>query len=335
MRLLRNPEWKRFLLLTAAGILAAAAGALWWGPWCSVYVFLVCLAFLLAFWSLTRKRYERLEDLSARVEEVLYGRDELNFAPDEEGELAVLADRIHKMTVRLREQAGQLREDKIYLQDSLADISHQLKTPLTAIRLVQKKLRNSRLTSEERRELLAEMERLLTRMERLVEILLKTARLESGTVEWKKERILVRDLMKKALEPLEIPLELKKIQVETDLPEAVCFEGDWFWSVEAVENLLKNCMEHTPEGGRICIGAVENPVYTELSLRDTGPGFAEEEIPRLFERFYRGEGAAPSGTGIGLALAAEVVRQQNGTIRAGNHPEGGAEFLIRFYKWQI
>lgn len=315
--------------------MAAAAGWVWWGPLCGAYVFLVCLILLLIFWSLTRKRYERLEDLSVRVEEVLYGKEELRFLPDEEGEFAVLYDRVYKMTIRLREQAGQLRKEKTYLQDSLADISHQIRTPLTAVRLAQRRLRDPRLEPEERRELLGETERQLGRMEWLVEVLLKLARLESGTVELKKERILVKDLIQKALEPLEIPLELKNIKVETDLPEEAGLEGDLFWSVEAVVNLLKNCMEHTPAENRIFIGAAENPIYTELSLRDTGPGFSEKDIPHLFERFYRGAEAASSGTGIGLALAAEVIRQQNGTIRACNHPDGGAEFLIRFYKWQI
>lgn len=332
MRLLRNPEWKRFLLAAGTGTAAAAAGGLLWGLWCAVYVFTVCLLFLLAFWKLTQKRYERLEELSAHIEEILYRNDELKFVPDEEGELAVLSSRVYKMTVRLREQAGQLQEDKIFLQDSLADISHQIRTPLTAVRLTMRKLCSPQLEAEERRRLLAEAEKLLTRAEWLVEVLLKLARLESGTVEMKKDKVEVRALVQSALELLEIPMELKDLKVEKELPEDIYFEGDFFWSAEAIGNLLKNCMEHVPEGGRICIRAEENPIYTELSLRDTGPGFAEEELSRLFQRFYRGRNAASAGTGIGLALAEAIVRRQNGTLRARSHPEGGAEFLIRFYR---
>lgn len=335
MRLLRNPEWKRFLLLAGAAALAAAAGALRWGKGCALYTLVMCLLFLSAFWVLTWKRYERLEELGRQLDEILHGNDKMSFLPDEEGELAVLSGRIYKMTIRLREQADQLEKEKNYLKDSLADISHQVKTPLTAVSLVLKRLRNPKLTAQERRELLAEAERLLSRVGWLMEILLKAARLESGTVEFRSEEISVKKLVQKALEPLEIWMELRGIKAVTELPEQIYFKGDFFWSVEAVENLLKNCLEHTPDGGKLFIKAKENPIYTGIWIADTGAGFAKEELPRLFERFFRGKDTPSSGAGIGLSLAAMIIRRQNGTIRAGNRPEGGAEFCIRIYKGAV
>lgn len=335
MRLLRNPEWKRFLLLMGAAALAAAAGALWWGIRCALYVLVVCLFFLSAFWILTRKRYARLKELSGQLEDILYGADGMDFLPDTEGELAVLSSRIYKMTVRLREQAGQLREEKTYLKDTLADISHQVKTPLTAARLVLKRLRNPKLTGQERRELLMESERLLSKIERLMDVMLKTARLESGTAVFLEERISVKKVVQAALEPLEILMDLKGMELITDLPESVCFCGDFFWSVEAVGNLLKNCLEHTPDGGKLFVKAEENPIFTRIWIADTGTGFEEEEIPHLFERFFKGKNADSSGSGIGLSLAAMIFRQQNGTIRAGNRTEGGAQFDIRIYKGAV
>lgn len=335
MRLCRNPEWRRFLLAAGVIILAASAGAFQWGVGYACYVLAVCLVLTTVFWCLTKKRYERLEQLSGHLEEILYGNDSLVFVPDEEGELAVLSDRIYKMTVRLREQAGQLREEKVYLKESLADISHQIKTPLTSSRLILQRLRSPLLTEPERRALLMEEEQLLSKIEWLMEVLLKLARLESGTVSFEKKKIFVKDVVQKALEPLEILLDIKGIEVKTELQEQICFEGDIFWSVEAVGNLLKNCLEHTPDGGKLFISAEENPIFLGLTIRDTGRGFLEEDIPHLFERFYRGKDASVSGTGIGLALAAMIVRKQNGTIIAGNHPEGGAEFYIRIYKGAV
>lgn len=335
MRLLRNPEWKQFLLITGMITVTAAAGALRWNLWFAVYVLIICLLFLGVFWMLTWKRYERLEELSRKLEEILYGNDGMNFVPDEEGELAVLSGRIYKMTIRLREQAGQLQEEKIYLKDSLADISHQVKTRLTTVRLVLKKLRNPKLNGKDRRELFMELERLFSKMEELMDVLLKTARLESGTVEFGREEISVREVVQRALEPLEILMELRKIEAVAELPENIRFKGDFFWSVEAVGNLLKNCLEHTPDGGKLFIKGEENPIFTGIRIRDTGAGFAKEDISHLFERFFRGKEAAPSGTGIGLSLAAAIVRRQNGTIRAGNCPEGGAEFYIRIYKGAV
>lgn len=269
------------------------------------------------------------------LEDILHGNDSLRAVPDEEGELAILAARLYKMTLRFREQAEQLTKEKSYLKDSLADISHQIKTPLTAAELTLHRLRRPGLSQEERADLGRETERLLRRLEALVELLLKTARLESGTVELKKEKVRVDEALDKALEPLKISLELKGITVREQVPESVCFEGDFLWSVEALQNIIKNCMEHTPEGGSIFLQAEENPLYTAIHIRDTGPGFPREDLPHLFERFYRGENEASSGNGIGLALAASVWKMQNGTIKAGNAREGGAEFHVRIYKGAV
>lgn len=335
MRLYRNPEWRHFLYIAGIIILAASAGAFWWGVGYACYTLMVCLVLLFVFWNLTRKRYKRLEYLSSQLEEILYGNDSLRFVPDEEGELAVLSDRIYKMTVRLREQAGQLRKEKGYLKDSLTDISHQIKTPLTASCFILQKLWNPLLTEPERKSLLMEEERLLAKVEWLMEVLLKLARLESGTVVFEKKMIPLKFVVQKALEPLEILLDIKGIEVNAELPEQICYEGDLLWSVEAVGNLLKNCLEHTPDGGKLFISSEENPIFMELTIRDTGTGFSEEDISHLFERFYRGKDSAVTGTGIGLALAATIIRSQNGTIQAANNPEGGAVFFIRIYKGAV
>ena len=232
------------------------------------------------------------------------------------------------MTVRLREQRGQLEADKVYLADAIADISHQIRTPLTSVNLVAQLLRKPGLDEARRRELQRELAEMLSRIDWLITTLLKISRLDAGTVQFQRETAPMEALLRRACEPLEVPMELRgqtlRLEAEGD------FTGDMAWTAEAVGNIVKNCMEHTPEGGTVTVRGVDNPLYTQIDISDTGPGIAPEDLSHLFERFYQGE--ASQGFGIGLALARMIVTEQNGTIKAGNLPQGGAKFTLRFFK---
>lgn len=334
MKLLRNPELKVlggiYLLFSAASSAAAAV----WNAFFALYVAAVCLTAGIIFLCFTKKRYDCLAELAAELDEILHGESGISMLPDREGELAVLGSKIYKMTVRLQEQAEELGREKAFLQNSLEDISHQVKTPLTSIRLLLKRIREAS-DEEEKLKAFYDTDRLLTRTEWLIATLLKIARLESGTLEFKSEPESVSELLKRALEPLEIPMELKGQTLLSEGTENSFYTGDLLWSAEALGNILKNCVEHTPEGGTITVCADENPVYTRIRIRDNGEGFAEEDLSRLFERFYRGKNIQPGGAGIGLALAGMIIRKQNGTIRVRNAQGGGAEFEIRFYKGAV
>lgn len=168
-------------------------------------------------------------------------------------------------------------------------------------------------------------------MDWLIEALLKMAKLEAGTAAFRADKLFAFTLMQKALEPLRIPLELRDISLHMQAGQEA-FTGDLLWSAEALGNVLKNCMEHTPDGGSITLRVRETALFTEITVQDTGKGFAAEDIPHLFERFYRGQNAGEESIGIGLALARMVMTRQNGTIQARNAPEGGALFTLRFYK---
>ena len=193
------------------------------------------------------------------------------------------------------------------------------------------------LPDARREEYIREISRLLNRMEWQVSVLLKIARLESGTVELKRDPVLVREVVDQAWEPLAIPAELKNIAIEINVEENSCFQGDLAWTVEALGNVLKNCVEHLPDGGRIEIRAARNPIYTGICIADNGAGIPEEELPHLFERFYRGTSKRGVGenAGIGLALAQKIIHLQNGTIQARNRRKGGAQFEIRFYRREM
>ena len=330
MVFLRTPEIKQSLLLHLIGILAfSAVGCIFSLP-VGLFVLVLCLVFtdlhFFSYWRVCRD----IRRLSSDLDRVLHGAGQLHFSDYREGELAILKNEIDKMLIRLREQSEALKQDKIYLADAMADISHQIRTPLTSIHLVISLLSEPELSETKRQELVRQLSMLISRIDWLIEALLKLSRLDAGTVTLKPEQILVKNLISAAAEPLEIPLELRGLVLSVDVGEESLFV-DFIWTVEALSNLLKNCMEHTERGG-IHVFVSENAIYTELIIEDDGPGFAPEELPRLFERFYKGTNSGQQSIGIGLALSRSILTGQNATMKAENRPEGGARFIIHFYK---
>ena len=278
-------------------------------------------------------RYRKLQKLSSDLDKLLISGTPLPIREYSEGELSILANQIQKMTLRLTESAEAIKADKVYLANSLADISHQLRTPLTAMNLTTTMLRTPELSTEKRMELTGELRSLLTRTEWLVETLLKLSKLDAGTVKLAQNPVRVKNLIARAAKPIAIPMDLRNQTLIINCAEET-FTGDLVWTAEALGNILKNCMEHTPEGGTITITAQETALYTQIEVEDTGAGFDAKDIPHLFERFYKGSNASETSYGIGLALARTVITAQNGTVQATNG-SNGAKFVIKFYKQVI
>ena len=278
-------------------------------------------------------RYRRLQKMSRDLDDLLISGKPLSIHEYDEGELSILANQIQKLTLRLMESAEVVKADKVHLADSLADISHQLRTPLTAMNLTTTMLRSTDLTDDKRMDLTAELRKLLNRTDWLVETLLKLSKLDAGTVKLAKDSVAVRELISRSVAPIAIPMELRNQQLVVNCKEEY-FTGDLIWSAEALGNILKNCMEHTPEGGTITVTAQENALFTQIEVEDTGSGFDAKDIPHLFERFYKGSNASENSYGIGLALARMVITSQTGTIQAMNGSKG-ARFVIKFYKQTI
>lgn len=329
--MLRNKEIRRFaaLLCALSAVFTAAGFAL--GPGAGALVLAACAALSAAFFVFTRARYRRIAGLCERIDAVLHHEDVLLVSESEEGELSILQSEIVKMTLRIREQNEALSWEKNRLADSLADIAHQLRTPLTSSTLILTLAQRAE-NADERNGLLRQAEALFVRMDSLITTLLRLSRLDAGIVTFHPEPVCVRTLVDTALRPLRIPLELRGVDVQTDIPENATLTADALWLSEAIGNLLKNGMDSAGAGGHLSIACEDNPIYTELTVRDSGPGFEAGELPRLFDRFYRGQGASASGYGIGLALCKTVITRQGGTITAKNHPQGGAIFSIRFPK---
>lgn len=278
-----------------------------------------------------RKRYRALAELSEEIDRILHGQESLLIAGCDEGELAILTSEVHKMTIRLREQADLLQQDKVRMTDAIADIAHQLRTPLTTMNLNLEVLGREDLDYGKRMEITRNVKRQTQRISWLVEALLKISKIDAGTAIFAKDEISVRELLWRTADPFLIPMEVRGQELEI-IAEGESFTGDMAWSIEAIGNLLKNCMEHTPAGGKVVMKATETPIYTQIEVSDSGSGFVQEDIPYLFRRFYKGKNATAESVGIGLALAQMIISTQNGTITADNMPEGGARFTVKFYK---
>lgn len=331
MSLFRNEEIKKQIIIYVIFNTIVFLGALFINIICSIYIILVCLVIEFISLFFTKKRYNDISELTYKIDKILHNNDYTNFDVNKEGELAVLNSEIYKMTVRLREQSERLENEKNYLKDYLADISHQIRTPMTSIKMIISRLSSQEITFEERFRLIKEISKLLTRIEWLITALLKVAQLKSDTVKLKKEKISVEKVISKALEPLRIQAEIKNVEIKQKIENGTNYKGDFYWSIEAISNILKNCIEHSENGGSIEIISKINPIYTEIVITDEGNGICKEDLPHLFERFYRGNNSGSESIGIGLYLTKMIISKQNGVITAKNRENKGAEFNIKFF----
>lgn len=280
----------------------------------------------------TRWRYTEIENLSRYLRQISNGNYTLDVRDNQEGELSILKNDIYKVTLMLSEHSALLQHDKVQLTNAISDISHQLKTPLTSMTVMADLLSEPELPPEKRTEFTRNIRIQLERIGWLVSSLLKFSKIDAGTVQFKKDPISVRTLFQKSLEPVLIPMDIKEQTVSIKGDDAVSFLGDLNWTAEAVINILKNCVEHTPEGGEISISFAENALYTEVIIADNGKGIPKEELPYVFQRFYKGNNASEDSVGIGLALSHSIITSQNGDINIKSEKGIGTQFHIKIYK---
>ncbi len=329
--MLRNREFRSFLItllfagaaLTAAGFLVSVQAGI-----AAVICSLLFIAMLIAY---TRQRYIQLGRLCDYLKRINNGDYALDVRDNAEGELSILKNEIYKVTAALHERGDMLQREKSVLADALSDISHQLKTPLTSMLLMTDLLCDAQLPEEERRAFTTRMRLQLERLQWLVSALLKISRLDAGTVRFSPRQISARVLIENTCAPLLIPMELKNqvLRVEAGEISLTCDER---WTSEALLNIVKNCVEHTPDGGTISIRCDDNPLYSQIEVSDTGPGIDKADLPHIFTRFYRGKNASEDSVGIGLAMAAAILQGQGGSITARSAQGNGSTFTLRFFK---
>ncbi|MGN0448061.1 MAG: sensor histidine kinase [Acutalibacteraceae bacterium] len=299
-------------------------------PICAIVCLCLGLALTGVFLFVTKKRYDRLAELNNYLSLVCAGQYDLDIADNAEGELSILKNNLYKVIILLRSQNDMLKKDKVYLANALADISHQLKTPLTSM-MVMSDLLKENTAPEKRREFIDIMENQLDKMKWLITNLLKLSKLDAGTADFKKESFSVCSALDQSIKPFLITLDLKEIELINKADDfTVC--GDKNWTAEALGNIIKNCIEHTKKGGRLEIYTKTATIYDSVFIRDNGCGIAKEDLPHIFERFYHGKNASSDSVGIGLALSKLIFEKENASIEVTSEEDIGTQFEIRFYK---
>lgn len=282
-------------------------------------------------WNQDRK----LKELDQYLLAVLAGNYNLDIRDYEDGILSSLKNDVYKMSVLLKEDKEHALEQQKYLESVLSDISHQLRTPLTSMYVMNDLLSDGKMRGNRKKEILSKNRTQLERIEWLITTLLKMSRIDAGTVTFKREKVNTKDLIKQALEPINIPIELKKqtVLIVGDKKSTVILDKKW--TPEAFVNLLKNAHEHTPVGGMIIIKITDNPLFTEFLIQDNGSGIAKEDLPHIFERFYKGKNSSSESIGIGLNMSKTIIQKENGTIMVDSVEGKGTTFTIRFYKVDV
>lgn len=294
---------------------------------------LVCTGILLIFICYQKQRNRKIWELVDYIRKIEHGIYRIEIEDNEEGELSRLQNELYKITVMLRESSELAGQQKKALADSVSDISHQLKTPLTSCLVLLDNLSESEnMTEETRRRFLSEITRQLTSVSWLVQVLLKLSRLDAGVVELKEEELSVSALIRGAVEKVGLLAEWKQIDIQVTGEEEIFIKGDRHWLEEALVNLIKNAIEHSPEDSEIRIQVEDNQVYTCIQVRDFGSGISYEDQKHIFERFYRSADAGEDSVGIGLALAQGIMKRQNGYLTAESEPGRGTTFYMKFLK---
>jgi len=330
--LLRNKEVKVYVVLLALVILTGTLISCFFDITAGAITFLSLFIMSIISLLFTRWRYKKIAELSQYLKRISSGEYLMDIRDNHEGELSILKSEIYKVTVTLAEQARLLKNDKRFLADSISNISHQLKTPLTSMFVMTDLIRDENLPLDKRIEFTQNINSQLERLQWLVSSLLKLSKIDAGTIEFKKEKVIVKNLIERAVEPLLIPIELKGQTLEIAGSDSVSFIGDFNWSSEAIANIVKNCMEHTPESGKITINYSETSIFTMIEISDNGEGIHKDDLPYIFNRFYKGKNAHSDSIGIGLSMSKSIIENQEGVIEASSNKNTGTSFTIKFYK---
>ena len=257
----------------------------------------------------------------------------LKIEENDNSELSKLRNELYKTTILLKETAEQSEKEKENLSTAIADISHQLKTPLTSIRIMLDNISdNPDMEKEIREDFLSDISKQIDWISSLVISLLKIAKFDAGTIKMENKEINVKDLINNVIENLAIIIEVKEIKIITNIDESATFIADYKWQLEALTNILKNAIEHSRQSSKIYITVENTSLFLKIKIQDEGQGISKKDLKHIFERFYRTQNSSENSIGIGLALAKTIIEQNNGYIKVDSEIDKGTTFEIRFLK---
>lgn len=278
------------------------------------------------------KQNRKISKLNNYTEEVLNNNYMLDIRDNDEGNISKLKNKIYDMTVMLKEKNFLLEQDKIKIEKMIADISHQIKTPLTSLNILTELLYEEK-DIKKKEEFLDDMVKELNKIEWLVKNILNIAKIDSKTLILKREKVNVKELLNKSKTTFNAILELMNVSLVIDGKNDVYFVVDKKWTEEAINNLIKNAIEHKAKS--INITFEKNNVYTVLVIKDDGEGIEEEDLPHIFERFYKAKNSKSESMGLGLAFVNSIITNENGSIRVKSKKGSGTKFTIKIYNMDI
>ena len=279
------------------------------------------------------KKDKDLQDITRSIEEINRKNYRLKIDDNTEDELSILKNEIYKTTVMLKEQAENSIKDKVDLKNSLSDISHQLKTPLTSILITLDNLiDNPDMDNNTRDNFIRNIKREIININFLVQSILKLSKLDSSTVKFIREDVLISNLIDESIKNVSTLCDLKSVKVIVNGGIDNKINCDLKWQVEAITNIIKNCIEHSHENSEVKINVYKNSIYTEIIISDSGVGISKKDLPHIFERFYKGSNSSKDSIGIGLALSKKIIESANGSISVDSKESVGTTFKIKYYK---
>ena len=295
-------------------------------------IIILVFAILVILYIYSRSESKKIKEIEKYIEAINNKNYTLKISENSEDEFSNLSNELYKTTVMLKEQASNSQKSQKTLQTNIEDISHQLKTPLTSISIMLDNIiDNPDMEIETRQKFLHEINRQIEWFNWLVIALLKLSKIDSGTAVFTKKEINVEKVINHVIQNLAIPLEIKQQKIIVN-GNSSKFIGDYNWQLEALTNIVKNCIEHTPNHKNIYIEFEENNFYTKITIRDEGVGIAKEDIKHIFERFYKGKNSSENSIGIGLALSKSIIERDNGYIICTSKEGEGTTFEIKYMK---
>ncbi len=297
----------------------------------SIYLVLSVAVIVFVFMIYDRHRNVEIGRITRCIEQINRGNYELGIDSVSEDELSILKHEIYKTTVMLKEAADNSDTDKKNLKTSLEDISHQLKTPLTGMLVMLDNLIDDpEMDAEIRAGFIRDIKRETVNINFLVQAILKLSKFDANTITFIREKNDLKDIIDDSVRNVSALCDLRNISVEVKGEGSAVIECDRKWQTEALTNILKNSIDHSHDGQTVTIGYSRNNVYSMITVTDHGEGISDEDIPHIFERFYKGKNSAPDSIGIGLALSKSIIEEDKGVVTVSSD-EDGTVFRIKYF----
>ena len=275
------------------------------------------------------KKINKIIELISKINKRNFDIDIEDYTEDE---LSILKQEVYKTSLMLRSEADNSLKDKLNLKDSLSDISHQLKTPLTSITImIDNILDNEEMDTKTKRKFLISIKREIININFLVQNLLKLSKFDANVIKFDKEEVLIKDIIDEAIKKVSALSELKGVSIKVSGDKGSTIKCDFMWEVEALSNIIKNSIEHIEGEGFVEVNYTKNKVYSRILIRDNGVGISEEDLPYIFDRFYKGKNSSKDSVGIGLALSKSIIEKDNGSISVKSTPKIGTIFTIKYF----